>query len=246
MAAIHQVRSFDTQHETRDADAHIDERVARVPLFRYELPSMAAPQGSGTSLFKFEPTYVEKLILKQWEPRFKANPDLKPRRTAVDDYLPQWRDITNLDEERSRLAETYGTDRNGVAWVDLIYPGERLWDEIKKVGQFITRRTGQFHSTYVKGTEQKIPDDATSFDLLSTDDLIVKDVDPEGEVIETEQSMAAKEENERAKQARIAANAERQRKLAERMAKDKARDDRFAEARAKAEQTTQTPAPSQE
>lgn len=243
MAAIHSVKSFDAQHETRESDAHIDERVARVPLFRYELPSQQAPSGSGTSLFKFEPQYVEKLILKQWEPRFKANPSLKPIRTAVDDYLPQWRDITSIDEERSRLAETYGTDRTGVAWVDLIYPGERLWDEIKKCGQFITRRTGTFHSSYVPGTEQKIPDGSTSYDLLSTDDLIVKDVDPEGEIVETEQSQQAKEEEERSRQARIAANAERQRKLAERMAKDKARQDRFQEAAAAAQRTHETPAP---
>lgn len=228
MPTIHTAKTFDLKHDTAREDACIDERVARVPLFHYELPNPA-----GTSVAKHEPVYVLPLLLRLWKPRFESNPSLKPVRRKVDDYLPQWRAITDLDEERARLAEAYGTDRTGVAWVDLLYPGERLWDEIKRVGQFVTRRSTAHHSVFLEDTAQPIPADTSSFDLLSTDQLVVSDVDPEGEIVETPESEADAAKVKAAREARLAASAERQKRLAERMAKDAARADRQAQSRDK-------------
>jgi hypothetical protein len=218
-------------------DDSYQEKVIRVPLVKIVLPNPA-----GTSIDKYEPEYVLPLLLDLWAPRFAQNSQLKPKIGKVPPHLPQYRDITGVEDERGRLASSYGNMRSGdETRVDHFLGGDKLWTGIQKCGGEIgVREVTTHHSFHLADTFDRIPATAQPFDVL---DELPFNLEFEGEEadqdVDTEVSLAAKAAAEKASKDRLERMAKREAMLARRaMLERKAK-----EAKARAEAVASGPAP---
>lgn len=220
-------------HEVLPDNASYHEKIVRVPLVKITLPNPA-----GTSAEKYEPEYVIPLLFDLWKPKFQANPMLKPKVGVVPAHLPKFRDITSVEDERGRLEQTYGRMRSiDETRVDHFLPGDKLWQEIKRVkGQIGVRLVTTHHSFHVEESFKSIPATVAPFDIL---DELPFDIEYEGEgqdqEIETEESVAKRKAAEKLQEEKMERARQREAYLSKRAqlaAKAEAAKARVAELRA--------------
>jgi hypothetical protein len=206
------------------------ETVVRVPLVKIVLPNP-----SGTSIDKYEPEYVVPLLVELWRAKFAQNPALKPKVGKVPPHLPQYRDITSVEDERGRLQQVYGMMRGTeTAKVDHFLGADKLWSEIKRCGgELIEREVTTHHSFHHEDTARAIPATAQPFDVL---DELPFDLEMEGDEderdIETPESLEKTERQRRAADERLRRMAEREAVMAKRAQKER----KAQEAKARADE----------
>jgi hypothetical protein len=210
-------RKFDSVHDTKPDGFYEDILVIRVPLVKFVLPN-----ATGTTRDKFEPAFLEPLVLKHWRPHWAQNISLKPKRGPVPGHLPQYRIITDLESEKARLENEYGADRQThLPNVESCFPGDRLWELIRQYGEFVTLRRGTHHDAMLEETKRMIPPDATPYDVLDIGEIMNVGSDEEQEEeIETEDAAAAKQKAADQKARMAEERKKREAIMAKRMEKD--------------------------